>query len=322
MTEQDESQESAFLRTVFEARNWRRYSSRTKILSSSDPDAWESIDFPVEVALELTNYCNLKCVMCPVPHLNRERGFMEEIVFRKVVEGVAGESGFLFLPQGFGESLLHPKWFDLIDFASTMKIRPIAVLTNGMLLREEKISALIDRADIIVVTIDGTTARTYESVRINGSFTVVTKNIETFLKMRGKAKKPHLVLRMIRMRDTEEETEAFRLFWSGRIGSGDIIQVSDCIDWAGSVTYRGVRENHMQKKRGPCRMLWKNLTVYHDGRVSPCCYDAEGELIVGDVREQSPRELWNSPVLKKMRDLHLTGQFDKLSTCARCKNWQ
>ena len=39
-------------------------------------------------------------------------------------------------------------------------------------------------------------------------------------------------------------------------------------------------------------MLWKNLTVYYDGRVSPVCYDAEGDLIWKCI-ESRAQEIWN-----------------------------
>lgn len=321
MTEKDVSAENVFLKAVFSARDWETYFLRTKILSSPDPENWNSIDFPAEIALELTNYCNLRCVMCPVPKLKRQRGFMDNAIFNKIVEDISEESGFLFLPQGFGESLLHARWVQLIALARTLKIRPIAVLTNGMLLSEENITALINRVDILVVTIDGSTAKTYESIRVNGSFEKVTGNIENFLKMRGNSENPHLVLRIIRMEDTEKEIGKFQKFWAEKVSGKDLIQISDCIDWAGSVPHRGVDKTQSCRKRNPCRMLWKNLTVYHNGQVSPCCYDAEGELIIGNVLHQSSREIWNGSLLRNLRNLHLTGQFNKIPICSRCRNW-
>lgn len=321
MTEEDVSIENVFLKTVFRPRNWETYLLRKNILSSPDYENLKSIDFPVEIAVELSNYCNLRCVMCPVPNLKRTRGFMDETVFKKVAADVSGESGFLFLPQGFGESLLHPQWLQLINLARSLEIQPIAVLTNGMLLDGENIKPVMEMVDVVVVTIDGCTKKTYESVRVNASFERVTKNIENFLKYREDAQSPHLVLRIIKMHDTENDIEGFRSFWSERIGKGDIIQVSDCIDWAGSVTYRGINDNQIQKDRHPCRMLWKNLTVYHNGQVSPCCYDAEGELIIGNVLHQRLREIWDGSSLKNLRNLHLTGQFNRIPICSRCKNW-
>ncbi|OGW37409.1 MAG: hypothetical protein A2Y97_01745, partial [Nitrospirae bacterium RBG_13_39_12] len=254
-------------------------------------------------------------------NLKRKRGFMDESVFNKIVENLLTESGFIFLPQGFGESLLHPRWSQFINLARSLGIQPITVLTNGMLLSGEKTAAVIENVDIVVITLDGSDAKTYESVRVNSSFERVTENINNFLRSRGNSESPHCVIRIIRMQDTESGIESFRASWEKVIGKGDLIQVSECIDWAGSVEYRGVTKNQRLTKRQPCRMLWKNLTVYHDGQVSPCCYDAEGELIVGDILNQSPREIWNSPVLRNLRNLHLTSQYDKIPICSRCQNW-
>ena len=321
MTERDLSPENSIFRKCFERQGWGHYSRRSEILESPDPGKWGLIDFPLEIALELTNSCNLKCIMCPVPGLRRKRGFMDEAVFKKIAGDVVEESGFIFLPQGFGEPLLHPRWSDLMTIASRMGIHPITILTNGMLLGKDIISALIESADIVVVTLDGSSAKTYESVRVNGSFERVTSNIKNLLRMRGDSVRPHCVVRIIRMQDTEEEIETFRLFWSREIAEGDLVQVTDCIDWAGSVDYRGVCENRERTGRQPCRMLWKNMTVYHDGRVTPCCFDAEGELIVGNVRTQTLREIWSSDPLRRLRDLHLTYQWHKIPVCSRCRNW-
>ena len=321
MTEKDISKEDVFLKAVFSARNRETYFKRATILSSPDPARWDFIEFPLEIALELSNYCNLRCVMCPVPDLKRKRGFMDESVFHKTVENLLTESGFIFLPQGFGESLLHPGWSQFIHLARSMGIQPITVLTNGMLLSGEKAAAAIANVDIVVITLDGSDAKTYESVRVNGSFERVTENIHNLLRSRGNSETPHCVIRIIRMQDTESGIEAFRASWEKVIGKGDLVQVSECIDWAGSVEYRGVTKDRKLTKRQPCRMLWKNLTVYHDGRVSPCCYDAEGELIVGDILNQSPREIWYGPKLRNLRTLHLTSQYDQIPICSRCINW-
>jgi len=320
MTEEKLSPENALLKKSFGADRWYSYSRRSDMLSSPDPENWALIDFPVEIAVELSNYCNLKCVMCPVPNLKRKRGFMDEPVFVKIVEELTAETGFIFLPQGFGESLLHPKWSRLIKFARRAGIRPVTILTNGMLLSGDKMADMAESVDIVVVTLDGSNAKTYESVRVNSSFERVTRNIKTFLRMRRNSGSPHCVIRIIRMQDTEKEIEAFRVFWSNQIGVGDLIQVTDCIDWAGSVAYRGVHKNREPAKRHPCKMLWKNLTVYHDGQVSPCCYDAEGELIVGDVTNQTIRDIWNGSALKKLRDIHLRHRFSEIPICSRCRN--
>jgi len=321
MDKEKPSIEYDFLKDIFTPDKWGVYGKRTNLLSSDNPVEWWKISFPIEIALELTNHCNLRCVMCPSPSLKRSRGYMEEAVFKKTVADISREKGFLFLPQGFGESLLHKKYFDLVDFASRFEIRPIVVLSNGMLLDETNAHRLLNRVDVIIVTIDGVTPKTYKSIRVGGSLKTVTRNIQRFLEIRGPNGKPRLVLRIIRMRDTEGEIAAFKDFWSSRISKKDIIQVAEYNDWAGQVTYRGAAETQTNRKRHPCRMLWKNLSIYHDGQVSPCCYDAEGELIVGNVFHQTLKEIWNGSHLKKLRNLHIDHRFETISLCSTCRNW-
>ena len=143
------------MKTVFSIDRKRRYARHLEFLNSDDPEMWGGIDFPLEISLELTNYCNLRCIMCPNPSLKRKRGYMSENLFKAIVNGLSGENGFLFLPQGFGEPLLHRELFDLTTFASKSGIRPIVLLSNGMLLNESTLSDVMNSIDILIVTIDG-----------------------------------------------------------------------------------------------------------------------------------------------------------------------
>lgn len=321
MANENASKELLFLKDVFPPEKWESYIKRMNLLSSPNSNNWKLIDFPLEVAVELTNYCNLKCVICPVPALKRRRGFMDESVFKRVTEDTSKESGYLFLPQGFGESLLHNRWLQLIETSVQMGIQPVVVLTNGNLFNETNIKGLINNADIVIITVDGVTAKTYESIRLGGSIERVTNNIRRFIDIRGNMEHPRLVLRIVRMKDTEKEIDSFHAIWTERLRSTDLIQVSDFNDWTGNVLYRGVNNIMDEKVRYPCKMLWKNLTIYHNGDVSPCCYDAEGELIIGNVLKQGMREIWEGRNLMLLREAHLDLDFGKIPICARCRNW-
>ena len=320
MTNQKTSNEALLMERVFLSDREGRYARHLEFLNSADPEIWRSIDFPLEISLELTNYCNLRCIMCPNPSLKRDRGYMSGNLFKTIVNGLSHESGFLFLPQGFGEPLLHTEIFDLTTFASNCGIKPIVLLSNGMLLNEATLSDVMGSIDILIVTIDGVSPRTYESVRVGGNLRTTTRNIERFLITRGDCKPPYLVLRIIDMKETKAEIAEFQDFWRDRISETDIIQVSGYNDWTGTIN---AGNNHVKtrEQRRPCRMLWKNLTVYHDGRVTPCCYDAEGELIIGNAGEESLRNIWEGTRLKQLRDLHLARQFKKIPICHRCNTW-
>ena len=77
--------------------------------------------------------------------------------------------------------------------------------------------------------------------------------------------------------------------------------------------------NYLRKKRHPCYELWKRVTILYDGRVVPCCFDFDGELVLGDLKEQSLKEIWNGKKMKNLRRLHLEGKINPINLCRECK---
>lgn len=295
-----------------------------RALLAGDPGGWDGIAFPAELALELSSACNLRCVMCPVSTTTRPAVLMPDDLFRQAVDEAADERGFIFLPGGFGEVLLHPRWSELLAYATMRGITPIVLLTNGMLLNEHNIECLLALAvDVVMVSIDGVDPETYAKVRVKGDLPTVEANVRRFLERRGAASKPTLALRIIRMRDTEAEIGAFFDHWRPLLGPADGILINEFNDWAGKVEDRGVPQATAPRpQRGPCRMLWTNLSVHADGKVSACCYDSEDELIVGNLAAgETLAGIWRGEPLARLRRLHREGRFKALPICLACKNW-
>lgn len=295
-----------------------------RVLLAGDPGGWDGIAFPAELALELSSACNLRCVMCPVSTTTRPALLMSETIFRRAVDEAARERGFIFLPGGFGESLLHPKWAQLLAYAVERGISPIVLLTNGMLLNERNIEHLLTLAlDVVIVSIDGVNPETYAKLRVKGDLATVEANVRRLLERRGGAPKPALVLRIIRMRDTEAEIDAFFDRWRPLIGPTDVILVNEFNDWAGKVEDRRVTHaTGARTQRGPCRMLWMNLSIHADGKVSACCLDSEDELIIGDLAGgDTLAGIRRGAPLLRLRRLHREGRFETLPICLACTHW-
>jgi MoaA/NifB/PqqE/SkfB family radical SAM enzyme len=295
-----------------------------RALLSDDPMGWDGIAFPVDLALELASGCNLRCVMCPVPTTARPATLMPEEIFRRAVDEAARERGFILFPSGFGESLLHPKWEELLAYALERGISPIVLLTNGMLLNERNVGRLLDLAiDVVMVSIDGVDPETYAKVRVRGDLTTVEANVRRLLERRGSAPKPKLALRIIRMRETEAQIDAFFDRWRPFLGPADGILINEFNDWAGKVEDRSVLPaTAARPRRGPCRMLWTNLSVHADGKVSACCYDSEDDLIVGNLAAgDTLAGIWRGDPLARLRRLHREGRFEALPICRACTHW-
>jgi organic radical activating enzyme len=93
--------------------------------------------------IEVSTHCNLRCVYCPSPKLEKHRGqpktHMTLDVFERALEWAAfldrdGTQGELSI-TGIGETLLHPQWQEMIALArSALPHAYLNFSTNGLLL--------------------------------------------------------------------------------------------------------------------------------------------------------------------------------------------
>jgi radical SAM protein with 4Fe4S-binding SPASM domain len=64
------------------------------------------------------------------------------------------------------------------------------------------------------------------------------------------------------------------------------------------------------------------MSIVDDGRVVMCAVDLDARFVAGDINIDSIRSVWNNN-LKKIRQMHQKGEFDKLPfPCRDCKDWQ
>ncbi len=146
--------------------------------------------------IEPTSRCQLKCVMCPRTAFSDEwvSGDMPLSVYKKI-------SRYFHLVdnvhlQGWGEPLLHPKLFDMIQIAKAEDCRA-SLTTNGVLLTHNISGELIKKGlDTLAISIAGASKKTHESIRCGSHFEQVIDNIKTLSDLKAKmgSKTPKLVL--------------------------------------------------------------------------------------------------------------------------------
>src|SRR4030042_6733918 len=146
--------------------------------------------------IEPTSRCQLKCIMCPRTVFSEEwvNGDMPLSVYKKI-------SRYFHLVddihiQGWGEPLLYPDLFDMIQIAKTENCKA-SLTTNGVLLTHNISEGLIKKGlDTIAGSIAGAMRETHESIRCGSHFEQIIDNIRTLsnLKLKMRSKTPKLVL--------------------------------------------------------------------------------------------------------------------------------
>jgi MoaA/NifB/PqqE/SkfB family radical SAM enzyme len=109
--------------------------------------------------------------------------------------------------QGLGEPLLHPLFFDMVEYAVAKEIR-VTTNTNLTLLNSKRAERMVTSGlDGLFISIDGATRETYENIRVYGKFDVLLENIARVVDARKRlnSSKPDLRLTLVIMRQNLAE---------------------------------------------------------------------------------------------------------------------
>lgn len=280
----------------------------------------EPAKLPHRLWIEPTNSCNLRCIICPNSNesLLPERGFMDFEMYKGIVDEA---SGFVYDINLFhrGESLLHPRIYEMIEYASKKGLST-RLHTNATLLTEDNAEKIFKSGlHYISISFDGYDKATYEGIRKGASFVKTYSNLVEFLKKKKKKgiKRPFTVLQVIEVwNETREKIHEKKRHFLEAFGNLPLNKVSirKPHNWAGS--YGEFSDG--KKMSSLCTFPWYSLTIFWNGEVVPCPQDFYGNLSVGNVRDGGIRKIWNGDRLIMHRKSLIEGNIESLDPCHSC----
>ncbi len=275
--------------------------------------------FPKHLRIELTNRCNLACIMCPITEMERKLGNMDLDLFRKVVTDAAAHGTTFVYLHAWGESTIHRELFTFVREAKKVGLQ-VGLSTNCTLLDQKKAQEVVDSGlDFLILSMDGAVKETYEKVRKNADFEVTRQNITNMLATKAHAGRgPFTVLQLIKMTETETEVGQFVSYWKDI--APDSVFVKKLWTWDGKAQdiNRLLVDEMPNAVNTVCPALWKQLIIHWNGDVVPCCTDIEGKLQLGNLREQTIAGIWNGAPMRELRRAHTEGRRGGLYPCDGC----
>jgi radical SAM protein with 4Fe4S-binding SPASM domain len=280
---------------------------------------------PRELWIEPTNYCNLKCVMCPHGKgIRVKQGYMELELYSKIIGELSSlrvQRINLFLG---GESLLHKSLPDMLHMAGKAKMG-VRLHTNATLLSEALSETILDSGSLeeISFSFDGETREYYERIRVHAIYERTLQNIVAFLKVKARLglKNPRVLIQLIREHGQSafpEALDAFKALFKGL--PVDKFQVIPFHNFAGTLDAAGGGPCPEKKKHvyRPCRHPWRSMSVAWDGEVVGCCVDMDKKLVLGDLKTQSVAEVWNGEPMRSFRKALAEGRYAQIDLCRDC----
>jgi len=277
--------------------------------------------FPVDVIVEVTNYCNLRCIMCPYPFLKRKKGEMNFSTYTRIIDEIAKENqstrvwlAIMGEPLIAGDRLIH-----IVKYAKDQGIKEINLNTNAVYLTAEMSEKLIKASiDKILISLDGFTRETYDKIRVGGDFHKVVHNTEHLLNIIKKANldKPEVITQFIVMEENQEETESFKEYW---LAKGAVVKIRPKLGWGNAVESAVLNNVAHRIERFPCAWLTRTVSVHWDGTFAQCDADHEGIYSPGSILSMTIKEIWTTEIAKR-RERHWNKDFD-FEPCKDCKDW-
>lgn len=266
--------------------------------------------FPRMLDIELTNLCNMKCVMCPTGNgtVKRKKGYMSIPILEKVLNE-AEENRAPVRYIRWGEPMLHPDFAEVI-IESKMRNLISHINTNGKILDEEWMKFFIEVGlDSVKFSFQGINKGGYETYRNSRCFHKLLEKIKQFYALRDtmESRWPFIQIGTTITTEPQYMVDQF------------VSQVDSFTD----AVYIGRTRDLQQKLPSgeqycECPEVFDKLSINYDGTVSACCGDYDNFTIIGDVTTQSLQEVWEGAPLANFRKMVLEYRHHQNYLCSRC----
>jgi len=289
-------------------------------------DKWRRLDtlksaplaaFPKTLMLEVTNACNLACIMCAHPKMTRKAGLMPVQLGTRVIAEAAQLGAQEVALYSTGEPLIHKQLEEFICAAHKHGLRSY-ITSNGLLLNMETAQMLCNSAlDSFKFSIDAANKESYEKVRVNGNFDQLLEKVKLLKSVRDATASPmKIICACLKFSDSADEQQKQKDFealfspWCDSIFFSEVTNLGGKIKTSDSPT--------LTHNKPACRLLWDKLIVTYDGKLSACCIDFNAELIYADLAQESMESSWNNSLMQQWRQFHLEQKTTQMPMCGTC----
>ena len=251
-----------------------------------------------QINIELSSRCNKNCWMCGRRKRERELGPQDygdiHITLLKML-AIQAPRNIMIAFHNNGEGLLYPRFGEAVNlFGHCITY----LVSNGKLLMD-KADEIIDNLDILSISVIENEEKEEKENQID--------ILRRFLLLK-KERKPNVILRFVGDVNEEEYKEFSYLPIVRRLLHKP----------EGSI---GFKRPPTIPEHGVCQDLLNRLAVDRYGNVSVCVrFDPDGELRLGNLKEETLLRLWNSKKRRMILCAHKEGRRKELPFCgSKCE---
>jgi radical SAM protein with 4Fe4S-binding SPASM domain len=257
---------------------------------------------------------------------------LENSFFTKTIDDIYQD--ILYLIFYFqGEPYLNKNFLEMVQYASSKKIYT-ATSTNAHYLTDTVARKTVESGlDRLIISIDGTTQDVYQQYRVGGNLNKVIEGAKNIVKWKKelKSKTPFVFFQFLVVKPNEHQIEEIKQL-AKSIGVDEVrFKTAQVYDYENDPNqlipatekYSRYKKNKKgetipkNKLANHCWKLWQANVITWDGLVVPCCFDKDAMHQLGDLKNQSFREVWQNDQYKQFRATLMTSRKN-IDICSNC----
>ena len=284
--------------------------------------------FPSQVMVDITEVCNLGCIHCAHPKFKISTAYnkrmLSENLNKKMVDEVAkyGKNITKYIRYtSNGEPLVHPKSYEMIQYAVEKSGTKVTLTTNGTLLNEKNGEALKTGLHMIDISLDAFSDKVYKSVRIGGDLKITKKNVLRLLEINDiHGHKTKMIISFVEQKENSHEISSFKI--SGKKSVDEVLIRTLHTNSGSNLNYENLGNDNVNKNsRMPCLYPWERVILTAKGTINFCPTDWFGKSEVSDYNNNSIKEIWNNNFYNDLRKQHLNNKYNNMF-CKNCPDWK
>jgi len=284
--------------------------------------------------IEPTTACQLKCPHCPTGRgeLSRPNGRLTLERFRLLYDNITPAPTLLQL-WNQGEPLVNSDTPGIIRHATQAGTRVI-MSTNVEPLAKTRIAEAVVRSGLhtCILSLDGASAESHVQYRVGGKWEKVETGVRNVAEIKSKLNLHFPILSwqfLLFKHNLHERDEALSLakewgvnevvFKTAQLEAFDKAEGEKWLPSDPKLRRYVLKDGAWvlkRMKRPFCARIYGSAVVQWDGTVVPCCFDKDGDFILGNAIDDGFTTIWGSPEYREFRQRILTG--NRPDMCANC----
>jgi radical SAM protein with 4Fe4S-binding SPASM domain len=265
--------------------------------------------FPLHVDFEASFRCNLNCPMCFRPHIKEKNyGDMDFDLYKKGIDECVENDLYSIRLSWRGESTLNSRIVDMVAYAKEKGIKEVSFISNGLLLEGDLAEGLIKAGlDYLTVSVDGLQEH-YDQLRNPNTYAGITERLRNFYELKNRIGNgfPRLKIQAIWTYIKDDPQSFYRHFHD----------ITDNISFDAENDY-SLREVP-QDEDFVCQYPWQRITITWNGEIPMCISDWNRHTKIGDLKDQSIKEVWLGEAFEEYRRIQMNHQRMSIPCCKEC----